>query len=79
MYGGWSEWGNTGPLFGTSNGATQKNIKIQYMVAIIGRQSANQNTTTNQKQATVAEGSMEGIFEERDAWGKRNAIILGML
>ena len=56
-----------------------KIIKIQYMVAFIGRQSANQNTTTNQKQATTTEGSMEGIFDKRDAWGKRDAIILGAL
>ena len=51
------------------------------MVAFIGRQPANQNTTTNQKQAAVTEGSMdmEGIFNERDAWGKRDAIILGAL
>ena len=61
------EWSNT------------KIIKIQYMVAFIGCQSANQNTTTNQKQATTTEGSMEGIFDERDAWGKRDAIILGAL
>ena len=49
------------------------------MVAFIGCQSANQNTTTNQKQAAAMEGSMEGIFDKRDAWGKRDAIILGVL
>ena len=56
-----------------------KIIKIQYMVAFIGGQSANQNTTTNQNQATATEGSMEGIFDEQDTWGKNNAIILGAL
>ena len=56
-----------------------KIIKIQYMVAFIGRQSANQNTTTNQKQATATKGSMEGIFDKQDAWGKRDAIIFGAL
>ena len=56
-----------------------KIIKIQYMVAFIGLQSANQNTTTNQKQAAATEGSMEGIFDKWGAWGKRNAIILGAL
>ena len=56
-----------------------KIIKIQYTVAFIGRQLANQNTTTNQKQAAATEGSMEGIFDEQDAWGKCNAIILGAL
>ncbi len=52
-----SLWGDTVPSFGVSNGATQKIIKIQYMVAFIGCQSADQNTTTNQKQAAVTEVS----------------------
>ncbi len=56
-----------------------KIIKIQYMVAFIGRQSANQNTTTNQKEVAATDGSMEGIFDKQDAWGKRKAIILGAL
>ncbi len=56
-----------------------KMIKIKYTVAFIGRQLANQNTTTNQKQTAVIEGSMEGIINKRDAWGKRDAIILGAL
>ena len=49
------------------------------MVAFIGCQSANQNTTTNQIQVAATEGSMEGIFDERDVWGKHDAIILGVL
>ena len=56
-----------------------KIIKIQYMVAFMGCQLANRNTTTNQKQAAATEGSMEGIFDERDAWGKHDSIILGGL
>ena len=56
-----------------------KIIKIQYMVEFIGSQLANQNTTTNQKQAAAMEGSMEGIFDEQDTWGRRDAIILGAL
>ncbi len=56
-----------------------KIIKIQYLVAFIGRQLANQNTTTNQKQTAATEGSMEGIFNEQNAWGKHDAIILGVL
>jgi hypothetical protein len=54
-----------------------KIIKIQYMVAFIGR--TNQYTTTNQKQVAGTEGSMKGIFDEQDMWGKRDAIILGTL
>jgi hypothetical protein len=49
------------------------------MVAFIGHQLANQHTTTNQKQAAVMEGSMEGIFNVPDVWGERDAIILGAL
>ncbi len=54
----------------------EKIIKIQYMVAFIGRQSADQNTTTNQKQAVATEGSMDGICDERDAWGTCDSIVL---
>ncbi len=49
------------------------------MVAFIGRQSADQNTSTNQKQVATTEGNIEGICNEQDAWGKRDAIILGAL
>jgi hypothetical protein len=56
-----------------------KIIKIQYMVSFIGRQLANQNSTTNQNQAVATKGIMEGIFDEQDAWGKHDAIILGAL
>ena len=61
------EWRNT------------KIMKIKYTVGLIGRQLVDQNTITNQKQAAAMEGSMEGICEERDVWGKSNAIILGAL
>ena len=67
------------PIIWDVEWSNAKIIKIQYMVAFIGRQLANQNTTTNQKQAAAAERRMEGIFNKRDAWGKRDAIILGAL
>ena len=53
-----------------------KIIKIQYMVAFIGRQLADLNTTTNQKQAVATEGSMEGMCDKRDAWGTWDSIVL---
>ena len=31
------------------------------------------------KTGAAMEGSMEGVCKERDAWGKRDAIILGAL
>ena len=58
---------------------TWKIIKIQNMVAFIGLQLVAQNTTTNQKQAGVMKGSKEGICNKQDAWGERDAIILGAL
>jgi hypothetical protein len=35
------------------------------------------NTTTNQKLVAGMEVSMEGRFDEREAQGKRNSIVLG--
>jgi hypothetical protein len=57
------EWSNT------------KIMKIKYTVGLIGRQLVDQNTTTNQKQAAATDGSMEGICDKQDAWGKHDAII----
>ena len=56
-----------------------KIIKIKYMVVLIGHQSVDKKTTTNQKKVATTEGSMEGICNKRDAWGKHDAIILGAL
>ncbi len=43
-------WEDKVPLFGVSNGATQKMIKIKYMMALIGHQLANLHTkSTNNK------------------------------
>ena len=43
------------------------------------RSTTAHRTTTNQKQAALTEGSMEGRCDEQDAWGKRDTIILGAL
>ena len=56
--------------------SNEKIYIIKYTAAINGRQSANQHTTTNQKQAAAAEGSKEGICDERDAWGTCDSIVL---
>ena len=71
--------GKLNPVVWDVKWSVAKIIKIQYTVAFIGHQSANQNSTTNQKQAAVTEGSMEGRYEEWVAWGKRDTIILGAL
>ena len=52
---------------GEWNDTKIKNIK--YIVALIGPQSANQYTTTNQKQAAATEGTMEVRRDEWEAWG----------
>ena len=38
-------------------------------MALDGRQSAKNHTTTNQKQAAATEGTMEGRHDEREAQG----------
>jgi len=50
--------------------------KIKYVVALNGRQSAKQHTTTNQKQAAATEGTTEGRRDEREARGKQGTIVL---
>ena len=46
-------------------------------MAFGGIKTMNLHTTTNQKQAAVMEGTMEGRRDEREARGKRNTIVLG--
>ena len=67
------------PIIWDIKSSNAKIMKIKYTVGLIGRQSVNQNTTINQTQAAVTKGSMEGICNKRDAWGKRDVIILGAL
>ena len=51
---------------------------MKYTTTLDSRQSTTARTTTNQKQAAAMEGSTEGTrCDERDAWGKRDTIILG--
>jgi len=47
-----------------------------YVVALDGRRSAKKNTTTNQKQAAVTDGTMEGRRDEREAWGSAMSLFL---
>ncbi len=54
-----------------------KNIK--YIVVLNGRRLMIINATTNQKLVAATEGSMEGRCVEREAWEKRNSIVLGVL
>jgi hypothetical protein len=77
VHGGRSAWGNAVPKIWDVEWSNAKIVKIKYTVGLIGRQPADQNRTTNQKQLAVMEGSMEGIWDEWDAWGKRDAIISG--
>ena len=48
-------------------------------MALYGRRSTILNATTNQKLAAATEGCMEGRCDEREAQGKRNSIVLGVL
>ena len=44
-------------------------------MALIGPQSANQYTTTNQKQVAVTDGTAEGTRDEQEAQGKREIMV----
>jgi len=57
----------------------QKIFNIKYTAALNGRWSMILYATTNQKLVAAMEGSIEGRCDEREAWGKRNSIVLGAL
>ena len=57
----------------------QKTYNIKYTAALNGRRSMIIDTTTNQKLAASTEGSMEGRYDEREAQGKHNSVVLGAL
>ncbi len=59
--------------------SNKKIINMKYTTALDSRRSTTAHTTTNQKQAAATERSMEGRCDERDAWGKGDTIILGVL
>jgi len=52
---------------------------IKYTAALNGRRLMILNATTNQKLAAATEDSMQGRCDEREARGKRNSIVLGVL
>ena len=66
-----------GVSFGGGKLGDNKIKKIKYVVAFNGRQSMNLHTTTNQKQSAAMDGTKNGRRNEREAWGKRNTIVLG--
>ncbi len=57
----------------------QKIFNIKYTAALNDRRSTISNATTNQKLAAAMEVSMEERFDEREAQGKCNSIVLGAL
>jgi hypothetical protein len=57
----------------------QKIFNIKYTPALNGHRSTILNATTNQKLAAATEGCMEGRFDEQEAQGKCNSIVLGAL
>jgi hypothetical protein len=54
-----------------------KNKKIKYVAALDGQQLAKIHATTNQKQVSATEGTMEGRRDEREAWGSAISLLLG--
>ena len=57
----------------------EKIQNIKYTAALNGRRLMIFIATTNQKLVAATEGSIEGRFDEREAQGKRNFIVLGAL
>jgi hypothetical protein len=57
----------------------KKEKYIKYTTALNDCQSMILNATTNKKLAAAMEGSMEGRYDEREAQGKSNSIVLGAL
>ncbi len=52
-------------------------MKMKYVVAFDGRQSAKKHITTNQKRAAATEGATEGRRDEWEAWGSTILLFLG--
>ena len=52
--------------FGAANGTTKKFKNLKYVVTFGGLQAMIFNATTNQKQASATEGTMEGRRDERE-------------
>ena len=73
-----SPWGDTTPSFGAANRSANF-FNLKYTAALNGRRSMIFNATTKQKLAAATEGSMEGRFDEQEAQGKCNSIVLGAL
>ena len=59
--------------------SNEKENNIRYTTTLNGRRPMIFNAPTNQKLVAATEGSMEGRFDEREAQGKRNSIVLGAL
>ena len=59
--------------------SNEKENNIRYTTALNGCRWMILNATTNRKLVAATEGSIEGRFDEREAQGKRNFIVLGAL
>ena len=57
----------------------KKIFNIKYIAALNGRRSMILNAITNQNLGAAREGNMEGRFNKREAQGKHNFIVLGVL
>jgi len=68
-------WGGFRYRLGAANKVTKK-TKNKIRRGLDGRRSAKKHTTTNQKQAAVTEGTMEGRRDEREAWGSAISLFL---
>ncbi len=63
-------WGGSVQLFEVTNSKDEKKYILNTPLPLDGRRSTMAHTTTNQKQASVAEESMERMCAGWEAWGE---------
>ncbi len=64
------------PIVWGGESSNEKIYIIKYTAALNGCRLMIISATTNQKLAAAMEGRMEGICDERDAWGTCDSIVL---
>ncbi len=77
--GGLSVWGGGVQSFEVTNSNNEKIYILNTPLPLDGRRSTTAHTTTNQKQASATEESIERMCAGREAWGKHNTIVLGAI
>ncbi len=78
VHGDWSVWGGSVQLFEVTNSNDEKKIE-NTLLPLDGRRLTTAHITTNQKQASATEESIERMCASREARGEANTIVLGVI